>query len=292
MPEWRYLILPGSKTGPALRAARPLALPRAVCIALLCAAAVAPAGLVRAAEETLPIPPGPAPTVGERWGFHGRWMGIPVGYGWIQVTERVQVNGRDAFHVEVHGKTNEVLSTFYPIHDEMHSYIDAQTLQPLRFEKHQREGRYRADEIVDFDAATHTAHYRSLLNGSEKTVELPEDFQDLVSAIFWLRREPLHPGRDLEVDLYTDEKIFHTPLRVGPRDLVEVLKRGTFWCVTVEPKAKFKGVLVRRARIWAYVTADERRLPLLIKATTPWGAMSAVLDESSISPDVARNASP
>jgi hypothetical protein len=50
----------------------------------------------------------------------------------------------------------------------------------------------------------------------------------------------------------------------------------------VEPKASFKGLLVKRGRLWAYVTADEHRLPLFVRATTPWGAMSAVIDEASI----------
>ena len=53
---------------------------------------------------------------------------------------------------------------------------------------------------------------------------------------------------------------------------LELLKRGTFRCVVVEPKASFKG--------------------LLVKATTPWGPMSAVLDEESIPPTVQRSFDP
>ena len=56
----------------------------------------------------------------------------------------------------------------------------------------------------------------------------------------------------------------------------------------VEPKASFKGFLVKRGRIWAYLTADEHRLPLLVKVTTPWGPMSAVLDEDSLPPSLKR----
>jgi len=71
---------------------------------------------------------------------------------------------------------------------------------------------------------------------------------------------------------------------------LELLKRGTFRCVVVEPKASFKGLLVKRGRLWAYLTADEHRLPLLVRATTPWGPMSAVLDDASIPPTVQRRA--
>ena len=230
---------------------------------------------------TLP-PPAPQPRVGERLGFQGRWFVIPVGHGSIEVKGLIDYEGRKAYHIELEGRTNEVLSKLYPIHDTVISYIDAETLQPLRFEKHQQEGRYRADEVVTFDHAAGLATYHSLLNGSIKTVPLTPDVQDLISTLYWFRRHAIQPQQTLSVNLYTDEKIFQTAIHVRETLQLELLKRGTFPCVVVEPQASFKGLLVKRGRLWAYLTADERRLPLLVKATTPWGAMSAVLDEASL----------
>ena len=220
--------------------------------------------------------------VGERLAFHGRWLTIPVGYGWIEVKELTTIEGRPAYHIEVQGHTNDVLSTFYPIHDVIHSYLDAETLKPLRFEKDQREGHYRAQETVTFDHERRLATYHSLLNKSTKEVPLPDAFEDLISALFWFRTQPLTPGEPLSLQLYADEKIYETAIQVLPVTTLELLKRGTFRCFVVEPKATFKGLLVKRGRIWAYFTADQHRLPLLVKATTPWGPMSAVLDEDSI----------
>jgi len=239
-------------------------------------------------EEAV-LPAGPAhPIVGERLKFHGNWLGIPVGYGWMEVKEIVPVNGRDAYHIEVHGRTNDVLSKFYPIHDEIHSYLDVETLRPVRFEKNQREGHYRANETVEFDYGRSLAIYRSLLNGSVKEVPLPKTFQDLISALYWFRSQPLTPGTPLTMDLYTDEKFYHTEIRISQLMSLELLKRGTFRCVIAEPKATFKGLLVKRGHLWAYLTADTNRLPLLVKASTPWGQMSAVLDEDSLPPALRR----
>ena len=236
------------------------------------------------ASEAVIAPPIQHPIVGERLSFHGRWFGIPVGSGWIEVKGIESIEGRNAYHVEAQGRTNDVLSKLYPIHDSIQTYIDVETLEPLRFEKHQREGHYRADEVVTFNPATHKAAYHSLLNESTKEVDLPDQFQDLISALYWFRRQPIVPGSPMRVNLYTDEKIFDTALLIKPPMILELLKRGTFPCFVVEPKATFKGLLVKRGRIWAYLTTDARRLPLLVKATTPWGAMSAVLDEQSIAP--------
>lgn len=228
-----------------------------------------------------------SPTVGERLGFHGYWFGLPVGHGWLRVSALTDWAGHPAYLIEAEGRSNDILSTFYPIYDTVSSYLDANTLQPLRFEKHQREGRYHADEIVTFDYARGVALYRSLLNESEKTIPLTPDVQDLVSVLYWLRAQPLKPPQRLALNLYTDEKIYQTELDVAAPQPLELLKRGTFSCFVVEPKkASFKGLLVKRGRLWAYVTADAYRIPLLIKTTTPWGLMSAVIDEVSIPPEV------
>jgi len=226
------------------------------------------------------------PVIGERLSYHGYWLGIPVGSGWIEVKELIELEGRQVYHIEAKAHTNEVLSTLYPIHDVMHSYVDAQTFQPLRFEKYQREGRYRADEIVTFDYATATATYRSLLNHSVKEVAIPSDVQDLISALYWFRAQPLRPQTSVPANLYSDEKVYETAIQLSRVLPLELLKRGTFSCFIAEPHASFKGLLVKRGRLWAYLTADANRLPLLVKATTPWGPMSAVLDEESIPPSV------
>ncbi|MBI4597954.1 MAG: DUF3108 domain-containing protein [Candidatus Omnitrophica bacterium] len=228
------------------------------------------------------------PAVGERLAFHGYWLAIPVGYGWIEVASMVDLDGRKAYHIHAEGHTNEVLSVIYPIHDTIDSYLDAETLQPLRFVKHQREGHYRADEVVTFDHHRHLARYESLLNGSVKEIALPDRMQDIISALYWFRAQLIQAPQTLMVDIYSDEKMFQTSVTVQSPARLELLKRGTFSCFMVEPKASFKGLLVKRARLWAHVTADRYRLPLLVKATTPWGPMSAVLDETSIPTDVQR----
>ena len=235
--------------------------------------------------QTIP----PAETViavGQRWDFHGRWLGIPVGYGWLEVTERLTLDGRDAFHLEAHGRTNEVLSKIYPVYDVVHSYVDAKTLQPLRFEKMQREGHYRSDEVVTFDHARSVATYHSRLSGDTWELPIPETFYDLLSVLIWFRAQPLQPGVPISVNIYTDEKIYDTKILVEEPEELELLKRGTFRCIVVEPKAAFKGLMVKRGRIWAYLTTDQHRLPLLVKLTTPWGPMTFVLEERSIPKDV------
>ena len=268
---------------------RPLALaPRAVIflaivlIAALTLGSVAHSGQEHASADPARIPAGPPPKVGERFDFHGRWFAFPVGYGWIEVKDIVTVDGRQAYQIEIQGHSNKVLSKFYQIHDTVQSYLDVETLRPLRFEKDQREGDYRSSEVVTFDYERSVATYRSRLSDTVKHIELPEVFHDLVSVLYWLRSQPLEAGKALTMDIYSDEKIYKTEFQISGLTTLELLKRGTFRCVIVEPKTSLKGLLVKRGRLWAYITADENRVPLFVKVTTPWGPMSMVVSEASL----------
>lgn len=227
-------------------------------------------------------PPRSTLAVGERLNFEGRYFGIPVGSGWIAVTALTTLNGRAAYQIDAAGQSNDFLSTFYPIRDEIHSYLDAETLQPLRFEKNQREGGYRAHEVVTFDYERRTATYTSLLNHAVKEIPLPDPVQDIVSAFYWLRRQPVEAGTPIVVDIYSDEKIYRTEMLPLKTLMLELLWRGTFPAIMVEPKAAFKGILVQRGRLVAYVTADERRIPLLVQVWTPWGLITGTIDRASL----------
>lgn len=233
--------------------------------------------------ETIAIPrPRAAPVVGERLQFHGRWFGIPVGHGWIEVKALTELNGIPAYLIEAEGHSNDFLSVFYPVQDMLRSYLDAATLRPLRFEKFQREGHYRAEEIVTFDYAQRRAHYESLLNHSTKEIEIPDALHDIVSAFYWLRTQPTDLTHPITLQIYSDEKVYETEFQPQKMVMLELLRRGTFPCVLIEPKAAFKGVFVRRGRVWCYLSADERRLPLFVKISTPWGPMAGILDAESI----------
>lgn len=243
-------------------------------------------------DRVTPETPRASLAVGERLSYHGRWFGLPVGQGWIEVVKQTELGGRLVYQIEASGSSNEVLSVFCPIRDTIRSYLDAETLQPIRFEKDQQEGHYRAKEVVTFDYAQCIATYRSLLNQSIKEIPLPPDVQDLISAFYWLRTHAVSLTEPTRLPIYSDEKIYQVEIVPIKTLQLELLKRGTFPCVLIEPKANFKGVFIRRGRVWCYISTDARRIPLFIRLTTPWGPISGVIDQASLTPNDQFHSSP
>ncbi len=219
--------------------------------------------------------------LGEHLMYEVSWMGVPVGYGELWVKEKINHNGRDVFHVVAIARTNEVLSTIYPVVDELHSYIDVNDLYPVEFRKQLSEGRYRADEKTSFDPEKKKGYYESLKNGEKKEFEIGGYVHDVISAFFWVRRQILEPGKSVRTIVSSEEKDHDLEVQVLRREQKEIKGRGSVDTLLVEPKTSLKGVLYSRGRVWIYLSADAKRIPIWIMLKTPFGPINGVLKTQS-----------
>lgn len=216
--------------------------------------------------------------VGEKLTYSVRWLGIPVGTAVLSVRQITTINGRPAYHVVSTAKSNKFISTFYRVDDTMQAYIDRENLYTLRFEKHQREGAYRADETIDYDQVNHTAVYESRREiKGKKTVKgakmsIPEKVQDALSCLYYFRTldgEQMKVGKSIFIKVNTEEKNWDLEVKILESKQMELLNMGAYDAFLVEPKAKFKGIFVRKGRMWIWVSADEKRIPLIVKTKIP-----------------------
>ena len=186
------------------------------------------------------------------------WMGVPVGLGSIEVKEKVNVRGRDAYHVIAIARTNDFLSKLYPVYDEVHSFIDAEKFCSLEFSKKLQEGRYRAEERIVYDYTK-------------------KEVQDAVSAFYWFRLQDVEVGRSARTAVHNRGKDWDLEVKVLSRQNKELRGRGAIDTILVEPVTRYKDILYKRGRAWVYFSADESRSPVWIKIATPFGAVNGVL---------------
>jgi hypothetical protein len=204
---------------------------------------------------------------------------MEVGTADVEVKKDFEVvNGRKAYHVAVNVRSNSLIDLVYPVRDEHHSYIDKGHFHSLRYEKILKEGRYRADEVMEFDQANHQALYTSRRSGTKKQMMIPKNVQDQVSGTFWFRAQPMKTGDSIYVPVNTDEKNWNLEIRVLERDRIEIGDLGTFDALRLEPLVKFQGIFVKRGKMTGWMSTDDRRLPLLMKTKIPvLGSINIVL---------------
>ncbi len=223
------------------------------------------------------VPADPAFPLGERLTYDIFWLGFRVGVGDIWVKEREVIDGRDAFHVVATARGNGFLAKLYPVNDEIHSWIDARTLESLRFSKKIAERATRKDEEQTYDAARGKGVHVSRITGERVEFDVKAPVRDVVSAFYWLRRQPLEPGRTFRTPITVDRADWELSADVVAHKVESLRGQGVVDAIVVEPKRILKGVEDKKGRAWVYLRNDARRTPVYVKVQSPFGAVVGVL---------------
>jgi hypothetical protein len=213
---------------------------------------------------------------GERLVFSVRYGPIKAGTGILAVVDTSRVGTRRCYHLLSEAFSSETFSVFFKVVDRVESYMDVERLHSLRFEKHLREGDFKADREVDFDQEAHTATYD---NG--KVYDIPPNARDALAALYYVRSLPLKVGESVYVDSHTNEKNYPLEVKVLRRETVTV-DAGTFDCIVTEPILRVTGIFKHRGTLTVWLTDDEHRIPVLMKSKIAIGSVSAVLKEVTL----------
>ena len=136
--------------------------------------------------------------MGETLDYRIYWGVIPVGSSHV-TTEWIQEDGRTLIAIRFRTKSNNVLSTMYPVDDFLEAIIDPETFLPVRFTKKLSEGRYRADETTTFDHKNLKATWTSRLNHKVEEYQIDPDTRDIVTFMYYMRRKQFEPDTVNEV---------------------------------------------------------------------------------------------
>jgi len=217
--------------------------------------------------------------VGEKFTYQLTWMGMPVGLATLHAKELTEINGHQAYHIIAKAKSNAFLSAIFRVDDEIHSYIDKEKLFSHRIVKRIKEGRYRANEMMDFDQVKHIATYKSLRNGSVKTMEIPENVQDELSCLYLFRSKNAEIGKPVFIDVNADEKNWRVEVKVLGKGTAKIPGLGSFKVFKTEPQARFRldNTPLKKGNMWIWFSSDKRRIPLIVKVKAPIASVMAVI---------------
>ena len=209
---------------------------------------------------------------GERMSYDVKFGALTVGKGRIEVLGVEEVRGRPAWHTVFTMRGGVPL---YRVDDRMESWIDAETFASLRSVKRTREGRFRRDRRVEF-----FPDERTFVEGDTGGTPKPSVAQPLDegSFLFFLRTVALTVGERYEFDRYYKPDRNPVTIRVLRRERVET-PAGTFETVVLQPVIKTRGIFSEKGRAEVWITDDERRLVVKVKADLSFGSLSMHLRE-------------
>ncbi|HYD91112.1 MAG TPA: DUF3108 domain-containing protein, partial [Flavobacterium sp.] len=115
-----------------------------------------------------------------------------------------------------------------------------------------------------------------------KTFSVTENVQDIVSTFYYLRNHPkvdkMEVGESLNVDMFFDDEVVKFKLKFIGRENIKT-KFGTVSTMIFRPYVQAGRVFKEEESLTVWISDDENKVPLRIKASLAVGSLKADLEE-------------
>jgi hypothetical protein len=228
--------------------------------------------------------------VGERLTYNISWKGIHAGTSVLEVNAKVRYKGRQCFRIRSYANSAKAISLVYKVEDRLQTYVDAETLEPLRSDQKMREGSRRREQYVIYSPKDRTAEYFKKKKGKfesrYKHTKVPYGIQGSLSSLYFLRTMKLELGKSYEVKVLTGRRISKGVFEVTKKKEMKISGVGTFTALRITPKyiempghGKMKpgeGLFVASgdSEVWL---DEETGMPLLMIVDIPLGSIRVQL---------------
>ncbi|MCF8713854.1 DUF3108 domain-containing protein [Joostella atrarenae] len=219
----------------------------------------------------------------------GEWFKFRIHYGifnasyaTLQVKDEY-LNGKEVYHVTGIGKTTGLASLFFEVNDDYQSYFDKTTGQPYKFIRKIDEGGHTKDLEINFDYKAKKATLKDHKHDTEEYFDIDKGVQDLISGFYFLRdrvdRTTVAAGDEFVSDmLFDDDGIFKFKLKYLGREVLNT-KFGKVKCLKFRPYVQSGRIFKEEESLTLWVSDDENKIPIRIKADILVGSIKADLEE-------------
>ncbi|MCK9556839.1 MAG: DUF3108 domain-containing protein [Candidatus Cloacimonetes bacterium] len=219
---------------------------------------------------------------GEKLTFNINYGIINAGQATLEAKTSVY-QGNPVWYLSTNAKTHSFFDKIFKVRDRVESWWDKESLLPYKFAKNLQEGKYRQHRVHIYNHARGRTTYQrwhfknSRFDNTE--MDLPMDSQDILSAFYWVRHQPLKVGQRLMVNITADGRIMPTEVVVHRKEKVKSIF-GEVECLVIEPKLKGEAVFKQTGDIFIWVTNDEYKIPVKLESKITFGSFSATLDSA------------
>jgi hypothetical protein len=242
-------------------------------------AAPPPDSATRALLLARGLPFGP----GELLEFAVTYGPIRAGTATLEVRPMRRYRDRLCYHFVSQARSAPVFDGVYKVRDRIDALVDHEGFFTWQYRKRQREGGYSADYEIQYDPAAGQANY-----ADGHAFPTPERALDALSAFYFARTQPLADSAEFYIPHHSDRRSFYLRVGVVGREVIRV-PAGEFECWILEPLVRDAGPFKHQGRVTVWVTADERRLPVLLKSSVGVGSIAVSLERMTMGAGAATN---
>lgn len=241
----------------------------AVCISVL--------SLMSADLTLLPVVTNDSFQVGEKLRYRVTYGFVDAGEAIMEVKSTTKkTNGREMLHLKGTGRTLGGFNAFYRVNDSYESYVDKKGIFPWQFIRRVDEGGYKLNQDYSF----HHDKYK-VDNGAGKEFKIPMGIQDMVSSFYYARTmdfKNMKKGDVFEFKCFMDDEIWPLKIKFVGDEVIHI-RKGKFNCKKFIPVVQKGRYFESENDLNFWITNDENRIPILVRAKIPVGTVKLHLVE-------------
>ena len=199
------------------------------------------------------------------------------------ITSTIKTKTRELLRLKCTASTYTNWDSFFKVRDLYESYVDPISLKPSLYKRSIEEGTYKKELKYLFKRKSGIAV--STLNKKgykDYKVDVPIDSKtlDIVSSIYNARildYESMPKGATTVLDVIVDSEVQTVSIKYLGKESVQVAKDGKKECYKLSLAFGGKEIEDIKGGKYIWITADNDRLPALIKADIPVGSIQIKL---------------
>ena len=217
----------------------------------------------------------------------GEWLKFRVhygmltgGYATIDIKDAMY-KGKTVHHIKGYGETTGIVGLAFGVEDHYESWVDKKTDLPYKFLRKIDEGGHTKNKIIEFDQVGNKAHINDLKHNKKTTIDTEPGIQDMVSAMYYLRNnlttDGLKAGDEINLTMFFDGENYPFKMRFIERETIRT-KFGKVNTLVFRPLVQSGRVFQEQESLTIWVSDDDNKIPLRIKAELAVGSLKADLD--------------
>ncbi len=201
---------------------------------------------------------------------------LNIGKGTVRIHENFfQVNDRQCYKLDIYGKTVGVVDWVADVDDQWGAYIDTAALVPHISYRKIREGKYRKDEIVNYDHANQKIEVKHINQKTGKYKEpkyfeydKPAQMRDMIGGLLYLRTIDLSnvkPGDSVSVNGFMEDEFYKMNIVYKGKSTIKT-KVGKVKCLVFVPVMPNNKIFDGENSITVWFSDDKNRIPIKVSA--------------------------
>jgi len=214
------------------------------------------------AQKTLRTVVNDAFRPGEVLKFRIHYGFVDAGSAQLEVkSDLMNFGGRECYHVVGTGQTVGAFDWFFKVRDRYESIIDKHSIIPWMFIRRVNEGGYIINQNVSFN------HFKDSAVSEKKTISIPENTQDLISAFYFARTIDFSNAKEGDVfpiTGYLDDEVIPLNIKVIGRETIKT-KKGKIRCIKFRPLLQEGRVFKEQEDMTVWVSDDKNKIPVRVQ---------------------------